>query len=482
MKRLLAPFLVLAGTVAVACYKDDTLTHVPAISPTKVFLTDDPFPYDTARSVNIFVTKIEGSTGRDTTGAGTWATIATPNKSFDLLTLQQGDTAFVGENVIDAGKYVSIRMTIDVDHSSIKFLDGTTAAVQWQYPGHGQIVLYAVVETPLSISTTGTSIVIDFDVGRTFVYNSVTHTFLMYPGTLRAVNSAVTGAIAGHVTMMDSSTAVAVPNADVSVFYSGASNLPPIATGRTDANGGYKVGFLGAGSYRVLIQHPKFPLLSSVATPNVSVTAGGTSTLNAVLPPLATGSSFLRVFGQDSISLPLGQVLLYAVVFDSHGAPIPNPSVTWTSRDSTIAIVQADTPSVVDSVAREFATAVNVGTTWIVGASGTLADSIQMRVFPAPPPPPPPARVATVTLSPASLNIAVNDSVYFVATLKDSSGNVVSNGTVYWSILPGQDSTVVDVFSYGLQALIRARRTGSTIVRATEPINGAHADGSITVH
>ncbi len=124
----------------------------------------------------------------------------------------------------------------------------------------------------------------------------------------------------------------------------------------------------------------------------------------------------------------------------------------------------------------------NEGTTWIVATSGTLADSIQMRVFAPPPPPPPPAGVATVTLSPASLNIAVNDSVYFVATLKDSSGNLVSNGTVFWSILPGQDSTVVDVFSYGLQALIRARKPGNTIVRATEPINGAHADGAITVH
>src|SRR5215471_2100145 len=160
MKRLLATILVLAGTAAVACYKDDTLLRGPAISPTKVFLTDDPFPYDTAQTVNIFVTKIEGSTGRDTTGTGTWATIASPNKLFDLLTLQQGDTAFVGQSVIDAGKYVSIRMTIDADQSSIKYRDGTNAVVQWAYPGHGLIVLYAVVETPLSVSATGTTIVI----------------------------------------------------------------------------------------------------------------------------------------------------------------------------------------------------------------------------------------------------------------------------------------------------------------------------------
>lgn len=481
MKRLLATFLVLAGTAGVACYNDDAL-HPPAIAPTKVFITDDPFPYDTAQSVNIFVTKIEGSTGHDTTGTGTWATIATPNKSFDLLTLQQGDTAFVGQNVIDAGKYVSIRMTMDIDQSSIKFQNGTNAVVQWQYPGHGLLVLYALVETPLSVSATGTNIVIDFDVGRTFSYNFATHDFFMLPGTLRAVNSAITGSIAGHVTEMDSGTPIAVPNADVSVFNSGNPNLP-FATGTTDANGAYRVGFLGAGSYRVLIQHPKFPWLSSVTRTNVTVTAGGTSTLDAVLPPLGTGNSFLSVTGQDSVAAGGDQALLYAVIIDSHGAPVQNPNVTWISRDTTIARLQSDTPAVVDSVARTFVSGMGVaGTAWIVATSGTLADSLLMHVYVATPPPPP-AGVASVTLNPTSWNISLSqDSVYFIATLRDSSGNVVSNGTVFWSILPGQDSTVVDIFSYGLQALIRARRTGNTIVRATEPIHGAHADGAITVH
>jgi hypothetical protein len=482
MKRLIATFLVLSGSMGVACYRDDALLHAPAISPTKVFLTDDPFPYDTVQSVSIFVTKIEGSTGRDTTGTGTWATIATPNKSFDLLTLQQGDTAFVGQGVIEAGRYVSIRMTINIDQSSIKYRDGTNAVVQWQFPGYGPIVLYAVVETPLSVSATGTTIVIDFDVGRTFVYNFVAHNFLMSPGTLRAVNSAITGAIAGHVTQLDSNgISHSIANSDVSVFYSGSTGLP-FATGRTDASGAYKVGFLGAGSYLVLIQHPKFSWLSSVAAPNVNVTAGGTSTLDVVLPPFSTGSSFVSITGRDSLSYPYDEVLLHAAVVDSHGVPQPYPNVTWISRDTTIVRLQPDTPAVADSLSNVFVTPWGVGTAWVVATSGTLADSIQMRVIPSQPPPPPPAGVASVTLSPASLNIAVNDSVYFVATLKDSSGNVVSNGTVFWSILPGQDSTVVDVFSYGLQALIRGKRAGNTILRATEPISGAHADGQITVH
>lgn len=61
MKRLFATLLVLAGTATVASYTDDTLTHPTAIAPTRVNVTDDPFPFDKVSSVNIYVTRIEAS-------------------------------------------------------------------------------------------------------------------------------------------------------------------------------------------------------------------------------------------------------------------------------------------------------------------------------------------------------------------------------------------------------------------------------------
>ena len=476
MKRLLAAFLVLSGSMGVACYRDDALQSPSAIAPTKVFLTDSPFPFDAVSSVNLYVTKIEGSIGLDT-----FVTIATPNKAFDLLTLQQGATAFVGQNAIEAGKYVAIRMTIDVDQSSIKLKGDTTALVVWPSPGHGQIVFYATVEPSLAIPSTGGEIVLDFDVGRTFQYNLYGgHDFRVIIGTpvLRAVNSATTGAIAGHVSLMQNGASVPVPNADVSVFNAYSPTLP-VATGRTDSNGAYKVAFLPPGSYSVSIEQPSFSWLASVTTSSVAVTIGETSDLSVVLPTAGGGTSFLHVTGPDSVGT-YGSVLLHASVGDSSGHPIANPNVTWFSRDDTIATVAPDTPSVADSLSNAIVGGgPNPGTTWIVATSGTLMDSLLMHVIA---PGPPPAGVASVTLSPASLNIAVNDSVYFLATLRDSSGNVVPTGTLYWSIVPGQDSTVVDVFAFGLQALVRGRRAGSTIWRATEPIHGAHVDAAMTVH
>src|SRR5512146_3396705 len=233
MKHLLAASLALLGAVAAACYQDDTL-HPGAISPTQVLITDDPFPFDTVGSVNISVSRIEATTGLDTTGTGgTWITIDTPNKTFDLLTLQQGTTAFVGAGTIDAGRYAAIRMTIDVDRSSIKYRDGTNAVVHWPDP-----VLYAQVEEPLAVSAIGGVIVIDFDVGRSFVYNLTGDSDFVMLARLRAVNSAGTGSIAGVVTAPDNEgTPTPIKNAIITVYSGDSSRLSSTwnveATGRT---------------------------------------------------------------------------------------------------------------------------------------------------------------------------------------------------------------------------------------------------------
>src|SRR5512147_1349609 len=217
MKHLLAASLALLGSVAAACHQDDTL-HPAAISPTQVLITDAPFPFDAVGSVNIYVSRIEATTSLDPM-KGTWVTIDTPNKAFDLLTLQQGTTAFVGAGTIDAGKYAAIRMTIDVDRSSIKYLDGSTAVVHWPYPGSGEVPLYTLVEEPLSVSALGGVIVIDFDVGRSFLYNLTGNRDFLMITRLRAVNSAGTGSIAGVVTAPDiEGNPTPIKNANVTVY------------------------------------------------------------------------------------------------------------------------------------------------------------------------------------------------------------------------------------------------------------------------
>jgi hypothetical protein len=478
MKRLLAASLLLAGSIGIACYQDDTL-HPGLIAPTNVLLTDDPFPFDTVGSVNIYISKIEGSTQFDTSGSGSWVEIAVPNKSFDLLTLQQGTTAPLGGKPIEAGQYVAIRMTIDVDKSSIKYNGGADAVVVWPYPHHGEIVLYALVEQPLAVSATvGAEIVIDFDVGRSFLYNLTGNKdFVMLPW-LRAVNSASTGTLTGIVTAPDiEGNPTPVQNANVTV-YSGDPSRPSntwgvFATGRTDPLGHYTVAFLPAGTWIVRFEQPDLPGLDVVNTPNVVVTAGATTTLSAFLPRAGAGGSFINIAGPDTVAYG-GVISLAAAVGDSNGIPEQSPQVTWLSRDTSIALVLQDSGFSADSLSRAMILGRGVGRAWIVASSGALQDSVSIEVVNIAPSNP----VASVTLVPASRTIAVNDSGAFTAELRDSAGNLLTNRQVSWFLT--DSSGVADlVWASGTFALVYGRNHGTTHLRAAS--ESKFKDATITV-
>jgi hypothetical protein len=477
MKRLLAIFLVLAGVVDVACYQDDAL-HSAAISPTKVFITDDPFPFDTVGSVNIFVTMIEACACQDTTNeSGTWVTIATPNKSFDLLALQQGTKAFVGEGTIEAGKYSAVRMTINVDQSSIKYTDGSNATVVWPYPHSGNIPLYALVEHPLAVSATGSEIVIDFDVGRSFLYNFTGNNDFVMVATLRAVNIAATGSIAGTVTGPDiEGNPTPIKNANISVF-GGNPSLPSgtwylVATGRSDDLGHYQVSFLDAGSWIVQAEQPDLPGLTAAVTPSAQVTVNQTTTVNLFLPRAGVGT-FIHISGPSSVGFG-GTVMLAAAVGDSNGIPEANPQVTWTSRNTAVATVLLDSSFVADSLSKVQVLGTGVGSTWIVASSGTLQDSVTIQVSNTPPSNP----VASIDLTPASMTIAKGDSNYFTATLRDSAGNVLTTPQISW-FLTDSSGVATIIWASGNTAWIHANISGSTHIRAAS--QSKFKDATITV-
>lgn len=477
MKRLLASLLVLAGTAGVACYQDDAL-HAPAISPTRVFITDDPFPFDTVGSVNIYVTKIEACACQDTTDtSGSWVTIATPNKSFDLLTLQQGATAFVGQGAIDAGKYASIRMTINVDQSSIKYADGTNATVIWPYPHSGNIPLYALVEHPLAVSATGSEIVIDFDVGRSFLYNFTGHNDFVMFATLRAVNTAATGSIAGTVTGPDiEGNPTPIKNANISVFggdpnrFSGTWYL--VATGRSDSQGHYQVSFIDAGSWIVQAEQPDKPGFAPAVGPGVLVAAGNTTTLNLQLSRVANGT-YIRITGPSSIGFG-GTAELIAAVGDSSGIPEASPQVTWTSRNAAVATVLLDSSSVGDSASIVLVLGSGVGSTWIVASSGTLKDSVPIQVINTPPSNP----VASIALVPASMTLAKGDSNYFAATLRDSAGNVLTTPQVSWFLTDSTGAAHI-IWASGDTAWVAGSSSGTSRIRVAS--QSKFKDAVITV-
>jgi uncharacterized protein YjdB len=234
-------------------------------------------------------------------------------------------------------------------------------------------------------------------------------------------------------------------------------------TGRSDATGLYKVAFVPAGTYIVRIEQPDYPILAPSITPSVQVTAGDTTTLSVDLAQAGGGGAYVHITGSTTVGVG-GSIVLFAAVGDNSGNPVLNPTVSWTSRNAAVADVAGfgDTAIV---------TGHQTGSATIVATSGSLSDSVTVQVTGSP------ASVASVTVQPASANLAVGDTLRFDATLRDSAGNILTGRPVSWF---STDSAFAIINNYGTSIIGRGQRVGSALLQATS--QGKTGQASITVH
>src|SRR5207248_8382515 len=125
--------LAIGGAVlAIAC--SDSASPSSGILVTR--LTDAPFPTDQVKSVDIFVVRVDArqsdvsddganeALSAESSASSGWKTVATPNASFDLLSLQHGIAATLGQAMLPAGSYNGFRLVIDQDKSSATLKSG----------------------------------------------------------------------------------------------------------------------------------------------------------------------------------------------------------------------------------------------------------------------------------------------------------------------------------------------------------------------
>jgi len=284
--------LFAVATVAAACYQDEALPASPlaAGAKAKVFLTDAPFPFDSVQSVQVYVVSIALSTHPDTgTSADSmhWVTVAAPHRQIDLLTLQQGLTDSLGIGQVTADQYKAVLVTLNVDSSAgIRFKSGSQAVVHWN--GSGLESYASFVEAPISVPDTGAAIVVDFDVARSFPFNNRGDGAFDFFASMRAVNRAATGSIAGTV-QHDASVGGSigpVADATVSAWTGGPANWFVLSTGKTDAAGHYRIAYLLPGSYMISVDPPfGTNSFASAVDSSVAVNQGFETTHNVTLHP-----------------------------------------------------------------------------------------------------------------------------------------------------------------------------------------------------
>src|SRR6266481_842767 len=378
MPRLSLALLAVA-TIAVACYKDDVTTAVPNSGKpmAKVLLTDDPFPFDSVQSVQVYIVNIAVSTHPDTgTSADSmhWVTVAAPHRQIDLLTLQQGLTDSLGAGPVTVDQYKAVLVTINVDSSAgIRFKNGSPAVVRWN--GSGQESYGVFVQAPITIPDTGAVIVIDFDVGRSFAYNQLGDGAFDFFPAIRAINRGATGNIAGTV-MYDTSGGPPGPVADatVSAWGGGSNNWYILSTGKTNAAGHYRLAYLLPGTYIVGVEPPSGSNFGSALDSNVAVNKGFETTHNVTL---SVFSGDVMIQGASSMLANHTNRLEAFVITPQHQQDT-SAAVVWQNLDTTV----LGLVTYVDSTHVSRLTSKAVGTGRIVATSGALADTLVIHVAP----------------------------------------------------------------------------------------------------
>ena len=374
LARRLAPLALAVTTLFAAC-SDSVDPGSDGEGRVIVRLTDAPFLTDSVRSVNMYVVRVEArvapadeaAADSDTENGtkGGWETIATPNATFDLLTLRNGAATTLGEATLDAGTYNGLRFIIDPSRSNVVLKNGTVldGPDEIKFPSGNRSGIKVNLAEPLRVvGGSTTTLLIDFDVNESFVMrgNSIEKNGLLFKPVVKA-------------TVIDAATV----NASVRLFNATGTPLNLLQAG-TALTGGSNVAS-GATS-----------TCSSVnaATPNLTVTQGTTtsalpgfspsftagtsytivaypdasgavqfSTLGNVFAP-ATGQAGLRVFnatttGYDvhvtniggSLATPLFANQLAGTSSSYIGIPAGTSVVTVTSAGGTTAVVALPTQS-----------------------------------------------------------------------------------------------------------------------------------------
>jgi len=283
---LLASLALAASTLPVACTDSGT---APGLSSgeglVRVKLTDAPFPTDEVKSVDIFVVRVEARVAttteaeadenEDNGSANGWKTLASPNASYDLLSLQNGATATLGEAGLTAGTYSGLRFIIDPNKSSITLKNGTkltnTSSPSVTFPSASRSGIKVNLSKPLTVvGGTTTTLLIDFDVDNSFVMrgNTVAQNGLLFKPVIQA-------------TVTDAATV----NANLRLANATASGLD-LLKGTTAVSGGSNILFGNSSACTSV----------DAATPGLNIATTGTTTpLPGFTPTLTAGTSYTVV-------------------------------------------------------------------------------------------------------------------------------------------------------------------------------------------
>ena len=183
--------LVFAATLAAlllgACDDDDNTTSLGDNGRLIVRLTDSPALIDSIQRVDIFVVRVDGrlAVASDAevaanvdNGGGGWVTLATPNATFDLVALRNGNITLIGDTELPVGTYQAFRVVIDPSKTTVTLKNGRvltrSSSPGIAFPNLNRIAIRVLPSRPVEIVGGRTNnLIVDFDINQRFVQRGV---------------------------------------------------------------------------------------------------------------------------------------------------------------------------------------------------------------------------------------------------------------------------------------------------------------------
>jgi uncharacterized protein YjdB len=185
----------------------------------------------------------------------------------------------------------------------------------------------------------------------------------------------------------------------------------------------------------------------------VATSEGKSASAPITVTPVSVAS--ISITPASSNVAARASVLLTATPRDAIGNVLFGRAISWQSSNAAIATISASGT----------VTGVTPGSVLITATSEGKAASAQITVVPT--------SVASITLTPSFVSVALGSTVVMTATPRDASGSVLTGLTVQWL---SSNSAIATISALGL---VTGVAPGSTFVQAT--ISGFTVSTSITV-
>ncbi len=196
--------LIVLGVILFSTGCELTITNNPVEEEDPgtlaVFITDAPFPFDIVEEASITISRVEIRTESDSTD-DKQLTIFDDTASFNLMELRNGVTELLLETELPPGNYNTMRLYV----SSAEMILTDQRFFEIDVPSGEQTGIKVKINPDIEVITgLGSTILLDFDLSKSFVLNGNTNipdkiVGVKFKPVVRAVNYSTAATVAGTV-------------------------------------------------------------------------------------------------------------------------------------------------------------------------------------------------------------------------------------------------------------------------------------------